>query len=130
MRDAMGSMAGMTGGYTNSAAVTAGAQQRQYWDDQLMDRIPELEANAYNRYLGEFDMNRNALDAVMGLDNNQFNREYDVNRDLRSDILENSDRNQQRYADAYEKWLYERAYKDRRDDLDREWQYKIDRERR
>lgn len=124
MRDAMGSMAGMTGGYTNSAAVTAGAQQRQYWDDQLMDRIPELEANAYNRYLGEFDMNRNALDAVMGLDNNQFNREYGVNRDLRSDILENSDRNRQRYADAYEKWLYERAYKDSRDDLkyDREHQ--------
>lgn len=128
MRDAMGSMAGMTGGYTNSAAVTAGAQQRQYWDDQLMDRIPELEANAYNRYLGEFDMNRNALDAVMGLDNNQFNREYGVNRDLRSDILENSDRNRQRYADAYEKWLYERAYKDSRDDLDREWQYKIGRD--
>lgn len=124
MRDAMGSMAGMTGGYTNSAAVTAGAQQRQYWDDQLMDRIPELEANAYNRYLGEFDMNRNALDAVMGLDNNQFNREYGVNRDLRSDILENSDRNRQRYADAYEKWLNERAYQDSRGDLayDRQFQ--------
>lgn len=128
MRDAMGSMAGMTGGYTNSAAVTAGAQQRQYWDDQLMDRIPELEANAYNRYLGEFDMNRNALDAVMGLDNNQFNREYGVNRDLRSDILENSDRNQQRYADAYEKWLYERAYKDSRDDLAYDRQYQKDRD--
>jgi murein DD-endopeptidase MepM/ murein hydrolase activator NlpD len=128
MRDAMGSMAGMTGGYTNSAAVTAGAQQRQYWDDQLMDRIPELEANAYNRYLGEFDMNRNALDAVMGLDNNQFNREYGVNRDLRSDILENSDRNRQRYADAYEKWLYERAYKDSRDDLAYDRQYQKDRD--
>ena len=93
-----------------------------------MDRIPELEANAYNRYLGEFDMNRNALDAVMGLDNNQFNREYGVNRDLRSDILENSDRNRQRYADAYEKWLYERAYKDSRDDLAYDRQYQKDRD--
>lgn len=123
MRDAMGAAAGMTGGYTNSAAVTAGAQQRQYWQDKLMDRIPELEANAYNRYLGEYDMNRNALDAVMGLDAQQFNREYGVNRDLYDDIMENRAQNRQRYADEYEKWLTERAYQDSRDDLDYDREY-------
>lgn len=128
MRDAMGAMAGQTGGYTNSAAVTAGAQQRQYWQDKLMDRIPELEANAYNRYLGEFDLDRNALDAVMGLDNNQFTREYGVSRDLRGDLLDNADRNQARYDREYEKWLTERAYKDSRDDLEYQKQYTKDRD--
>lgn len=123
MRDAMGAAAGMTGGYTNSAAVTAGAQQRQYWQDKLMDRIPELEANAYNRYLGEYDMNRNALDAVMGLDTQQFNREYGVNRDLYDDIMENRNQNRQRYADEYEKWLKEREYQDYRNDLDYDREY-------
>ena len=128
MRDAMGAAAGMTGGYTNSAAVTAGAQQRQYWQDKLMDRIPELEANAYNRYLGEYDMNRNALDAVMGLDTQQFNREYGVNRDLYDDIMENRELNRQRYADEYEKWLTERAYKDGRYDLDYDREHQKGRE--
>lgn len=123
MRDAMGAAAGMTGGYTNSAAVTAGAQQRQYWQDKLMDRIPELEANAYNRYLGEYDMNRNALDAVMGLDTQQFNREYGINRDLYDDIMENRNQNRQRYADEYEKWLKEREYQDYRNDLDYDREY-------
>lgn len=127
MRDAMGAAAGMTGGYTNSAAVTAGAQQRQYWQDKLMDRIPELEANAYNRYLGEYDMNRNALDAVMGLDTQQFNREYGVNRDLYDDIMENRNQNRQRYADEYEKWLKEREYQDYRNDLAYDRQLQKDR---
>lgn len=110
MRDAMGAASGMTGGYTNSAAAAAGAQQRQYWQDKLMDRIPELEANAYNRYLGEYDLNQNALSAVMGIDNNRFNREYDVSRDLRSDIAENNAQNRQRYLDEYEKMIDERNF--------------------
>lgn len=103
MRDAMGAMAGMTGGYTNSAAVTAGAQQRQYWDDKLMDRIPELANLAYERYLGDFNMNNQALNSVMGVDDMQFNRAYGVNDDTINDVRYNNKLATERDDKAYER---------------------------
>lgn len=110
MRDAMGAMSGMTGGYTNSAAVTAGGQQRQYWQDKLMDRIPELQNNAYQRYLGEFDMNNTALGAVQGIDTQQFGREYGANSDLRNDILDSIDRRIDREDKAYDRSITDRDW--------------------
>ena len=110
MRDTMGAMSGMTGGYTNSAAVTAGGQQRQYWADKLMDRIPELQNNAYQRYLGEFDMNNSALGAVQGVDTQQFNREYGANNDLRNDILDSIDRRIDREDKAYDRSVADRDW--------------------
>ena len=110
MRNAIGSMSGLTGGYANSAAVTAGAQQRQYWGDQLMDRIPELAAQAYERYVGDFDMNNQALNSVMGLDDMTFERAYGVNNDLINDVRYNNELNEARY----DKW-YERNYTEEQD---------------
>lgn len=53
--DIYGQMAARTGGYTNSAAVTAAA--RAYLDhmDELGDRIPELMQSAYGRYSNDYD---------------------------------------------------------------------------
>lgn len=110
MRDAIGSMSGLTGGYANSAAVTAGAQQRQYWGDKLMDRIPELAEQAYNRYVGDFDMNRQALDSIMALDNQRYGREYGVNDDLINDVRYNN----QLKTEREDKW-YDRNHTERRE---------------
>ena len=121
MRDTMGAMSGMTGGYTNSAAVTAGGQQRQYWADKLMDRIPELQNNAYQRYLGEFDMNNSALGAVQGVDTQQFNREYGANNDLRNDILDSIDRRIDREDKAYDRAWDETARARENEVIDRTW---------
>ena len=111
MRNAIGSMSGLTGGYANSAAVTAGAQQRQYWGDQLMDRIPELAAQAYERYVGDFDRNNQALNSVMGLDDMTFERTYGVNNDLINDVRYNNEANEARLKDA------------------RDWDYKVGRDK-
>ena len=51
MRDTMGAYAGMTQGVPSSAAITAASQAGDYYRAQLADKVPELEANAYSRYL-------------------------------------------------------------------------------
>ncbi len=50
-RDVMGSYAGMTQGVPSSAAITAASQAGDYYRSQLTDKLPELEAQAYSRYL-------------------------------------------------------------------------------
>lgn len=50
-RDTMGAYAGMTQGVPSSAAITAASQAGDYYRAQLADKVPELEANAYSRYL-------------------------------------------------------------------------------
>lgn len=86
MEDTMGAVNALTGGLTNSAAVTAAGQARQYWSDKLMDRIPELEANAYNRYVGDYNMDRQTLGDIMSAYNADFNRAYGVNSDIYNDL--------------------------------------------
>lgn len=90
MRNALGNGAALTGGYTNSAAATAANAQRAYWSDKLMDRIPELSAQAYSRYVNDFNMNREALSDVMGLDNMQYSRAYGANDDAIGDVRYNN----------------------------------------
>lgn len=50
-RDTMGAYAGMTQGVPSSAAITAASQAGDYYRAQLADKVPEMEANAYSRYL-------------------------------------------------------------------------------
>lgn len=115
-RDAAGAMAGLTGGYANSAAATAAAQQANYYAQQLTDQIPTLLQQAYERYVGDYDMTRQALQSVMGLDNNQYAREYGMNNDVIDDIRYNNALKTSRDDKAYERaWdeearAYERAW--------------------
>lgn len=53
MRDAMGTAAGLTGGYGNSWGDTAGFQAYQAYLQQLGAVIPQLEQQAYERYKDE-----------------------------------------------------------------------------
>lgn len=112
MRDAMGAAMGASGGYMNSAAATAAAQQNNYYTQQLNDRIPELMQFAYQRYADDFTRNRQALSDIMGLDNQQFNREYGVNNDIINDIRYNNALNEARDDKAYERYWSEKAYND------------------
>ena len=112
MRDAMGAAMGASGGYMNSAAATAAAQQNNYYTQQLNDRLPELMQFAYQRYADDFTRNRQALSDIMGLDNQQFNREYGVNNDIINDIRYNNALNEARDDKAYERYWSEKAYND------------------
>ena len=55
MKDAMGTAAGLTGGYGNSYASLVGNQANQAYMTQLAAMIPELEDRAYQRWLGQGD---------------------------------------------------------------------------
>lgn len=54
VEDVMASYATLTGGYGNSAAMTAGAQTAQYYAQQLSAVVPELAKQAYQRYQDQF----------------------------------------------------------------------------
>ena len=96
MEDAIASMSGQTGGYVNSAALTAGGQAQNYYMQQLADRIPELQANDYNRYLGEQELLRRALDAVVGVSDDYYSKLYETSQADRNAINSAFDTNYNR----------------------------------
>jgi len=53
-RNTMADYAALTGGLSNSAAVSAAAQAEQYYAKKLTDTIPELAKLAYQQYVDEF----------------------------------------------------------------------------
>ncbi len=55
MMDTMGQSAALTGGYGNSYASTAANQAYQSYLQQLNDKIPELYAQALNKYNSDLD---------------------------------------------------------------------------
>lgn len=110
MEDTMGSVNALTGGLTNSAAVTAAGQARQYWSDKLMDRIPELEANAYNRYVGDYNMDRQTLGDIMNAYNADFNRAYGVNSDIYNDLQAQREWDYNRDQDAWNRNWQDKLY--------------------
>lgn len=148
--DALGQYAAMTGGMPSSAAIAAAQQQRNYYNAQMADKIPELQQLAYNMYLGDLQQQRADVNARIGMaetannwwnqDRNfdygtwtdQYGRQYDLAglygdlyRDERdyNHQLEREAINDARYAD-------ETAYSRGRDAInderyDREWDYGV-----
>ena len=110
MRNAMGAGAGITGGYVNSAAVTAGAQQRQYWSDKLMDKLPELEAAAFDRYLSGLERDAELLKQLQALQKQEFDMEYGANRDMIEDAYNERAYQDGRYQTTFDNGMTEKAH--------------------
>ena len=108
MQDTLGEVAARTGGIASSYAASAGAQANNYYMQLLADKIPELEQNAYARYLDgiQQDYNRLALleqreaedyakyqDSLdryyrdQALAYQQYLDQYEMQRDARNDAL-------------------------------------------
>lgn len=117
--DTAGIYSALTGGMGNSSAVTAAAQTGQYWNDKLMDVIPQLAGDAYDRYVKEFELDRQALADILDVDSHLFEREYNANRDTISDMRDAQDYAYQRDRDTaqmnYEK---EKDIADRQEEHD------------
>lgn len=62
--DALGQAAAASGGRPSTAAVTAATQAGDYYATQLNDIIPTLYQQAYDRYLNEYNMSLQDLNAV------------------------------------------------------------------
>lgn len=86
-QDVLGQMATATGGIPSSYAVTAAQQAGDYYRSQLMDKVPEMQSQAYSRYLNDRTQQANALQA------------------LRTDR-----------SNAYTEWANEREYSDAREE--------------
>ena len=70
--NALGQAAAASGGRPSTAAVTAATQAGDYYATQLNDIIPTLYQQAYDRYLNEYNMSLQDLNAV----NNQEQLDY------------------------------------------------------
>ena len=101
MQDTMGQAAGMTGGYGNSYAVTAGNQAYQQYLSKLNEVVPELYGMARDQY-------------------NQEGQELYNQYGLLSD---QEDKDYGRYMDAYNQWASERDYLAGRYDSERNYDY-------
>lgn len=97
MRDTMGAASALTGGYGSTYAQTAGSQAYDQYLAALNDKVPELEQNAYNRYLNEGNEMHNRLNALQGLDDTDYSR-Y---RDTVNDYYTNRDYYNNRYNQEY-----------------------------
>lgn len=82
-QDTLGQLATATGGIPSSYALTASQQAGDYFRSQLMDRVPELQNQAYSRFLQGITQKGNAFQAL------------------------STDR-----SNAYKQWLTEREYAD------------------
>ena len=86
--NAMGEAAAMTGGMPSSYAMTAASQAGDYYGAQMADKIPELYQDAYNRYLQEYQMKLSDLNALRGLESDDYNKyrdqlsQYNKDRDF------------------------------------------------
>ncbi|MBD5169318.1 MAG: hypothetical protein HDT20_04245 [Oscillibacter sp.] len=95
--DALGQASAASGGRPSSYAVNAATQAGDYYATKLNDMIPTLYQQAYERYLKEFQMQQQALDAV----NQQ--EQLDYNKYLTELGQYNTDRNfdYQAYLDDF-----------------------------
>lgn len=75
--NAMGEAAAMTGGMPSSWAMTAASQAGDYYAAQMADKIPELYEDAYNRYLQEYQMKLSDLNALRGLESDDYTKYRD-----------------------------------------------------
>lgn len=69
-----------TGGLASSYASTAASQAQNVYNQALTDKIPELEALAYEKYSNDRNYNLNALSSLQALEDSSYSK-YADNRD-------------------------------------------------
>ena len=98
-QDAYGNLISNTGGYANSAALTAGNQGLNHYLRQLANLIPELMAEDYDRYSKDQDRKLSAIDKLSGVSDRAYDKLYTAN----SDYLERlNEANMQNYDQKIE----------------------------
>ena len=130
--DVLGKAAVMTGGMPSTAAVTASQQASDYQMSQMTDKIPELQQLAYGMYMDGINLDRQNLNTLIGLEDNNYNR-WLSNRDYLYQLARDQVGDQQTadalaYQKQQDKMNYD--YQKERDAIedaryDAEWQYKL-----
>ena len=98
----------MTGGMPSTAAMTAASQAGDYYNAQMTDKIPELYKLAYSMYSGEGNRMLQNLNALRGLDSDDYAKYADTySRMLQAfSALQSQDAAEYgRYGDTYNRML-------------------------
>lgn len=130
--DVLGKAAVMTGGMPSTAAVTASQQASDYQMSQMTDKIPELQQLAYGMYMDGVNLDRQNLNTLIGLEDNNYKR-WLSNRDYLYQLARDQVGDQQTadalaYQKQQDKLNYD--YQKERDAIEdarykAEWQYKL-----
>ena len=118
MKDIVGRVSSLTGGYGSSYAATAGSQAYGEKMSELGDIIPQLYKLAYTRYRDEGDDMRSLLSEYRDTDDEYYDRYRDGVSDWQTDL--------KRLAAAYES-ARDYEYDAARDTVkDEQWQREFD----
>ena len=118
MKDTVGRVSSLTGGYGSSYAATAGSQAYGEKMSELGDIIPQLYKLAYTRYRDEGDDMRTLLSEYRDTDDEYYDRYRDGVSDWQTDL--------KRLAAAYES-ARDYEYDAARDTVkDEQWQREFD----
>ena len=71
-QDMLGNMAGLTGGMASTAAITAASQAGDYYRGQMMDRLPEYQQAAYQRWMDGLANDRSKLDILNSMSESDY----------------------------------------------------------
>ena len=117
----------------NSYAVTAAQQANDYYNAQLMDKIPELYQIAYNMYLTDIDNQVRDLGLLQNMDDRQYSRYRDTISDWEND--RNFAYNLYRDDMGDYQWNKSFEYNAGRDQInderyENEWNYSVDQNER
>lgn len=136
MRDTIGNISGMTGGYGSTYATAAGQQAYDNHISQLGDKTLDIYDRVYQQYLNEGQELYNQL----GMVNNQDSIDYGRYRDTVSDYYNdlnyyagrydssyNQDFGEYQYNQDAQRWAEEYAYQKTQDALAQQnWQTQFD----
>ncbi len=104
-RESAANMAALTGGYASSAAVTAGAQARQYYAKQLTDVIPELAQMAFDRYVEKYQADLGLAEQMIRLYDTAYDNALSANQEQMGNVNAVAKSNVERDRNAREeKW--------------------------
>ena len=129
MRDTVGQASALTGGYTNSYAITAGNQAYAEYLDQLNDIALELRNRAYEMYSDEGDRLVEDVTLLRGLDGDDYDKYLDTLQQYYSDgdyllkrLSEMSDAEFDAFLSQVDAWEDDRDFnfKKLQDELDRQ----------
>ena len=113
-RNSMSNYAALTGGYMNSAAVTAGAQAHQYYASQLANAIPGLAQQAYERYMDKYNTGMDLFRETVDLYNVAYDNAYSANNqqvyNVNSVAKSNTDRDKAAYENYWDNLINSQNY--------------------
>lgn len=112
LTNAMAQATSLSGGRMNSNAMVAGQQAQNYYNQQLSDKIPELEQYAYQKYVQDLTDQRSNIGTMGDLENMMFGQyqtelgQYNTDRNMA--YTTNSDKNNYNYQNYRDTQSYDR----------------------